>query len=150
MHKELKKIYGELLDCHIANLYSFYFKLYKYEQYFHKKANIDISLVVDHAIDVVNEAISDSEINYSCLGRLPELSMKFLTDRSTINHQFSTGYQKDEILDALSDDQASIEKTLELTIKYSDSLHFDEDAHRLMESKNMIHQTFEHLKVVLQ
>jgi hypothetical protein len=150
MHKELKKIYGNLLDCHIANLYSFYFKLYKYEQYFQKKANLDISSIVDQAIDVVNAAINTSEVNYGGIGKLPELSMTFLTDRSTIDHHFSPYSQRYEVLDSLAGDQASIEKTLELTIKYSDSLKYEEDAHRLMASKDTIHETFEHLKVVLQ
>ncbi|MBN2897850.1 MAG: hypothetical protein JXO44_03650 [Clostridia bacterium] len=150
MHNELKKIYNNLLDCHIANLYSFYFKLYKYEKYFQKKTNLDISVAVDNVIDIVNDAIGKGEISYHYVGHMPELSMRFLTDRSVISHQFSPSSQYVEILNALSEDQEMIEKTLELTIQYSDSLRLQDDAIRLMESHKTIHQAFEGLKVVLQ
>jgi len=150
MHKELKRIYNGLLDCHIANLYSFYFKLYKYEQFFQKKENCDISFAVDNTIDIVNEAIHKGEKVYKGIGKMPELSMRFLTDRATINQQFDPFYLHEQVVESLIDDQISIEKTLALTIHYSDTLLLNEDVNDLSKSKETIHLAFESLKTLIQ
>lgn len=150
MPRELSKIYNDLLNCHVANLYSFYFKLYKYEQFFKKKMDLDISPLVDNTIDVLNEAIHKSEKVYGEMGVMPELSMTFLTSHSVVSHQFQTTQRKQEIITSLEEDQASIEKTLELTIYCSDTLALVEESDYLCDSQMTIHSAFETLKGVLQ
>jgi hypothetical protein len=150
MQAELRRIYNSLLDCHIANLYSFYFKLYKYEQFFQKKENCDISFAVDDTIDIVNDAIQRGEKIYKHIGKMPDLSITFLTERATVNQQFDPFAVHDEVIEALLEDQTSIEKTMALTIHYSDTLALSEDVNDLSKSKEIIHSAFESLKMLIQ
>jgi hypothetical protein len=147
VYRELNKIYGDLLECHIANLYSFYFKLFKYERYLKKNWDKDITCEVNDSIDALNKVIDSSEEVYNSIGKMPEISVKFITDHSAINHFFDHTLSEDELLGLLKDDKQSIDKTFDLVIHYSDFLQLKDDSGRLSESKKIVYGLFDKLQV---
>lgn len=149
MRRELTTLYKDLLDCHMANLYSFYFKLFKYEQAVQNYANKDISDTVNETIDLINKAIQVGEKIYPVVGDMPELSMGFLTNRSTVKHTVNI-CEDGLILDLLEEDKASIDQTLDLTIHYSKTLALKEEQNSLSYSQEMMTEAFKKLQYVLQ
>lgn len=149
MHKEFRAVYKNLLDCHIANLYSFYFKLFKYERYAKSTMNKDITETVNDTIDVVNHAIQTGEEAYHLVGDLPELSVGFLTNRATVDHGIQM-MAEEAVIDLLRDDYTSIDKTLSLTIHCSKSMALEEEYTHLADSQKEIFEAFNKLQVLLQ
>ena len=148
MYRELKKIYCDLLECHIANLYSFYFKLFKYERYLKKNWNKDITCIVNDSIDTLNKVIDSSEEIYGTIGKMPEISVKFITDHSAINHYFEHALSEDQLLGLLKNDKQSIDKTFDLVIHYSDFLELKKDSGKLSESQKIVYGLFDNLQLV--
>lgn len=149
VHKEFKYVYKNLLDCHIANLYSFYFKLFKYERYVKNTMNRDITDTVNDTIDVVNSAIQTGEEVYHLVGDLPELSVGFLTNRATLDHGIHM-VSEEPVIDLLKDDYSSIDKTLSLTIHCTKSMALEEECIHLADSQKEIFEAFNKLQVLLQ
>lgn len=149
MHKEFKSLYKNLLDCHIANLYSFYFKLFKYERHVKNTMNKDITKTVNDTIDVVNSAIQTGEDLYYLIGDLPELSVGFLTNRATVNHGIHMASEV-PVIDFLKEDYSSIDKTLSLTIDCSKSMDLKEECIYLADSQREIGEAFNKLQGLLQ
>lgn len=150
MDNKLDGVYKALLDCHLANLYSFYFKLFKYEKLAKLNMNRDISATVNNAIGLVNKAIDTGESVYHVVGDLPELSVGFFTKRSIIKQMAEESFKCDALLESIKEDQNVIEKTLELTIHYSDTLHFNSEATHLNTTHSDIAIAFKELNYVLQ
>lgn len=150
MHKDLKSIYQNLLDCHIANLYSFYFKLFKYEQLAKKKMDKDITIIVNDTIDIINEAIHTSESIYNHVGSMPELSVGFLTERSVLTQGVESFISESQLIQSLMEDEDHIDQTLNLTIHCTDSLELSKEVVHLSDDQHHIQNAFRSLKYVLQ
>lgn len=150
MYNDLNGVYKALLECHLANLYSFYFKLFKYEKLVKANMNRDITSIVNDTIGVVNEAIHTGEDVYHVVGNMPELSVSFLKKHSIINHKIKESSKSDDLLQAIKEDQNSIEKTLALTIYYSDTLKLQDESVHLTTTHSEIGHAFEKLEVVFQ
>ncbi len=150
MNSDTNNIYKVLLDCHLANLYSFYFKLFKYEKIVRINMNKDISCIVNYVIGVLNDAIFTGEKVYPVIGEMPELSVNYLTNRSIIKHKISETLKTNELLQAIREDHNSIEKTLQLTIHYSETLKLREESIYLSETHSDIECAFKELEVGIQ